>query len=155
MKIYFRKNNAVTLTEITTAIIILSILAVTGIGVYSKATSNVRRKEAQAVLREIAVAQRIYYNQHNDYWPEVTSGVSQFSSDIGQINQALHLQIPDSSEWTFCVEHRRMLMGRNQMHIYAQHPVESSVEYIWTQAGSLPSKETSVLSEGSWPSGCN
>ncbi|MCU0652148.1 MAG: prepilin-type N-terminal cleavage/methylation domain-containing protein [Candidatus Omnitrophica bacterium] len=88
------EKQGVTLIEMLVIIILIGILASVGIVNYSKTKEHALGKEAQANLKLIAAAEKIYRLETSSYYVDPT--------DITEINSVLKLALPVSNgNWTY------------------------------------------------------
>lgn len=85
-----------TLLELVIIIVIIGVLATMGISQYYPLRENALRREAQANLRLIIAAQRVYRMEQDSHDYYQSSGAST-SDHISNINYILKLYLPFSS----------------------------------------------------------
>ncbi len=98
----YKKDKGFTLTELLIVIIIIGILAALALPQFSKTKEHALRKEAQANLKLIAAAEKIYRMEAGAYYP-VPAGPQ---SSITNINDYLKLSIPSGGarNWDYAVD---------------------------------------------------
>ena len=90
-----KSHRAVTLLELMVAVVIIGILATLAITSFFRPTETARDREAQANLKLIAAAEKIY---------RLETGTYIGLADATAINQALRLTLPnDNQQWTYSV----------------------------------------------------
>lgn len=140
----FKTNHAVTLTEVLVVAIILAILTIIGLPIYTGVIENIRDKEAIAALKELAVAENIYYSRFNIYFPDPGSGVAEpYDAYIDVINSALGTYIIYNGEWKYCIysytrgSSNKVYAGR------VRGPKEGKYWQIFSRDGELPGEPES------------
>lgn len=98
-----RKRKAVTLIEITVALIIVGIVATLALPIFTKTVETTRAQEALAALRQIRTAERIYRTRLDFYFPD---DADNRESDIGTINNFLRvfLDTKASRNWDYDID---------------------------------------------------
>lgn len=89
-----RKNDSVTLLELIVVVIIIGVLAILALPQLRVARVNALDREAQANLRLIQAAEKIYRMEATFYTA---------CADRVAINTVLLLDIPDTPNWTYAV----------------------------------------------------
>ncbi len=119
-------KRALTLMEIITVMIIVGIVAAIGLLNYSNVKEHAMGKEAQANLRLIAAAQRIYRMESGIYYPQ--GGVN---PTIAQINDNLRLTLPTTNDWNYTFDN----MGASTFRANAQRG--GCTYHIWHNTGDV------------------
>lgn len=89
-----RDDSSVTLLELIVVVIIIGVLAILALPQLRVARVNALDREAQANLRLIQAAEKIYRMEATFY---------AVCADRGAINTTLLLDIPDTPNWTYAV----------------------------------------------------
>ena len=76
-----------TLTELIVVVLIIGIMAGFAIPNYGRAVERAHRRDAETNLLAIHAANRIYFSEHDNYWPDGGAGA------LADINQNLRLSI--------------------------------------------------------------
>ena len=96
-----KKNRGFTLAELLIVILIVAIFAVLGLPGLTKTKENAIGREAQANLKLIAAAEKIYRMEAGGYYPVPTGTIT----SVSDINSNLRLSLPSSSgvNWNYSV----------------------------------------------------
>ena len=97
-------KRAFTLLELLVTLVVVGILAGLALPLFPKALESTRAKEAEAALRQIRAAERIYRTKEGYYYPHHTDAVNNPETDVATINSFLKLFLDTQGKnWTYQV----------------------------------------------------
>jgi len=125
-----------TLTEVIATAIIIAILAAVAVPLYKASVDHIKRREAFLALQLLAVAEKVYFNQNNHYWPEMDASIN-----MDNINNALGTDVRRNAHWIYCVKETRILGPTYIFTGYAiskGSPRGDKIYFVSTRNGALP-----------------